>query len=62
MASVFSTLDVLATNQNKLDEVLATLADAQIRTQEQFRETDKRIGDLVSGIGELIRAMQRNQN
>ena len=45
MAHVFTTLDVLATNQNRLDEALATLADAQIRTQEQFLETDKRFAE-----------------
>ena len=46
---------MLATNQNKLDEALAVLADAQIRTQQQFLETDRRIASLVSAISELIR-------
>jgi hypothetical protein len=49
------TLDVLATNQNRLDEALVTLADAQLRTQQQFRDTDERIARLVSGTQEQFR-------
>jgi hypothetical protein len=62
MAHVVATLDVLATNQNHLDEALATLADAQIRTQEQFRETDARISNLTSAIGQLIAEMRSKAN
>ena len=40
MAHVVSTLDRLATNQVELDNALSTLADAHIKTQLQFRETD----------------------
>ena len=57
MAHVVSTLDRLATNQVELDNALSTLADAHIKTQLQFRETDARIDRLVLGIGEFIRAM-----
>jgi hypothetical protein len=32
------------------------LAEAQIKTEERFRETDQRVAALVSAIGELIRA------
>jgi len=69
MAHVVATLDVLATNQNHLDEALATLADAQInltdaqiRTQEQFRDTDARISNLTSAIGQLIAEMRSKAN
>lgn len=58
---IYEMLDVMATNQNRLDDVLATLADAHIKTQEQFRETDRRIADLVSGIGEFIRKMDERR-
>jgi chromosome segregation ATPase len=54
MAHVVATLGVLATNQNHLDEALVTLTEAQIRTQEQFRDTDTRISNLASAIGQLI--------
>jgi hypothetical protein len=64
MAHVVSTLDRLATNldrlasnQIELDSALSTLADAHIKTQLQFRETDARIDRLVLGIGDLIRVM-----
>jgi hypothetical protein len=69
MAHVVATLDVLATNKNHLDEALATLADAQvnfaqaqIRTQEQFRDTDARISNLASAIGQLIQEMRSKAN
>jgi hypothetical protein len=66
---IYEMLDLMASNQNRLDDALATLADAHIRTQEQFletdrrmAETDRRIADLVSGIGEFIRKMDQRQN
>jgi chromosome segregation ATPase len=69
MARVVATLDTLATNQNRLDEALVTLAEAQIRTeerfnrnQEQFRETDARIANLTSAIGQLIVEMRSKAN
>ena len=69
MAHVVATLDVLATNQNHVDEALATLADsqtrlneAQIRTQEQFRDTDARIASLTSAIGQVIAEMRSKAN
>ena len=53
---------VLAEKQAKLDDVLVLLTEAQIKTEEhfqevgqRFRETDERIGKLVSAIGELVR-------
>jgi len=62
MAHVVATLDALATNQNHLDEALVTLTEAQIRTQEQFRETDARISNLTSAIGQLIAEMRSRAN
>jgi septal ring factor EnvC (AmiA/AmiB activator) len=80
MAHVVTTLDILATNQNRLDEALSTLAEshirlheAQIRTQQQMAETDRRISDLGAetdrrianltvAIGELIRKMDSSVN
>ncbi len=59
---VGATLDVLATNQNHLDEALATLAEAQIRTQEQFRDSDARISSLASAICQLIAEMRSKAN
>ena len=56
---VVATLDVLATNQNRLDEALVTLAGAQQQqfrdTKELFRQTDERIARLVSGTQEQFR-------
>ncbi|HLK62911.1 MAG TPA: hypothetical protein VKU19_05705 [Bryobacteraceae bacterium] len=62
-------VEVLADNQNRLDEALVVLTEAQIETQKQFRETerrfretderfrqsDERINALVSAIGEWFR-------
>lgn len=69
LAHVVATLDVLATNQSHLDEALSTLAEshiklneAQIRTQQQFVDTDRRISNLASAIGELIRQMKARAN
>jgi peptidoglycan hydrolase CwlO-like protein len=69
MAHVVATLDTLATNQNHLDETMTILAeshiklsDAQIRTQRQFEDTDRRIASLTSAIGELIQQMKSRTN
>ena len=44
-------LDTLATNQNHLDEALGYVGpESEIRTQEQFRDTDARISNLVGAI------------
>lgn len=69
MAHIVATMDLLATNQNRLDDALATMAEshiklteAQIRTQQQFAETDRRIANLTSAIGELIQQMKSRAN
>jgi predicted nucleic acid-binding Zn-ribbon protein len=38
----------------ELADMVKMLMAAQIKTEEQFRETDKRIPTMVSAIGELI--------
>jgi chromosome segregation ATPase len=62
-------IEVLAEKQAKLDDVLVLLTEAQIKTEERFRETDERfrrtderlsqtderIDKLVSAIGEMLR-------
>jgi hypothetical protein len=58
MAHVAATPDVIATNQNQLDDALVTLAEARIRTQEQFGDTDARISNLASTIGQLTAEMR----
>jgi chromosome segregation ATPase len=62
LSHIVATLDTLATNQNHLDEALVTLTEAQIRNQEQFRETDARISNLASAIGQLIGEMRSRAN
>jgi hypothetical protein len=54
----------LGTRVTRLEESMTEMADmvkvlmaAQIKTEEQFRETDKRIATLASAIGELIGRM-----
>ena len=54
-------VDRIADKTDKRDGALAALIEAQIRTEERFRETDKRfvetgdrIDKLVSAIGEFI--------
>ncbi|MGH9719717.1 MAG: hypothetical protein ACRD8O_05855 [Bryobacteraceae bacterium] len=53
-----------ANTQNiaRLDDVMATLAEAQIRTQERFMQTDDRIDKLVSAIGEFLRRNNGGQH
>jgi anti-sigma factor ChrR (cupin superfamily) len=65
MGRAFNAIEALADKQAKLDDVLATLTEAQIKTEERlqetgerFRETGERIDKLVSSIGELIRSRQ----
>ena len=62
-------IEVLAEKQARLDDVLVLLTEAQIKTEERFRETDERfrrtderlsqtderIDKLVSAIGEMLR-------
>jgi hypothetical protein len=55
-------MGVLAEKQAKLDDVLVVLTEAQIKTEERFRETDQRFRDtdariekLVVAIGEFLR-------
>src|ERR1700690_133849 len=55
-------IEALAGRQAKLDDVLTLLAEAQIKTQQefqkteqQFQKTDLRIEKLVSAIGEFLR-------
>jgi hypothetical protein len=62
-------MGVLAEKQARLDDVLVVLTDAQIKTEERFRETDQRfretdqrfrdtdarIEKLVVAIGEFLR-------
>jgi hypothetical protein len=52
----------LAEKQERLDDVVVLLTEAQIKTEERFQEaakrskqTDARIEKLVSAIGEFIR-------
>ena len=45
----------LAEKQEKLDDVLVLLTEAQIKTEERFQKTDARIEKLVSAIGDLLR-------
>ncbi len=51
----WNAIEALADKQAKLDDSLATLTEAQIKTEERFQRTDERIDTLVSAIGELIR-------
>jgi len=55
-------IELLAEKQARLDDVLVLLTEAQIKTEERFRETDERfrqtderIDKLVSAIGEMLR-------
>jgi hypothetical protein len=62
MQRAFASIDALAEKQAKLDDLAVLLVEAQIKTEERFRETDHRfketdarIDKLVSAIGEFIR-------
>jgi hypothetical protein len=55
-------LDAVAANQNKLNQALVTLTDAQISQHQRGREMDQRNERLVSGIGELVREMRERRN
>jgi hypothetical protein len=49
-------LNEVALRMGELTMRMNDLAEAQIKTEERFRETDQRVAALVSAIGELIRA------
>jgi len=62
MGRAFTAIEALADKEAKLDDLLATLTEAQIKTEERFRRTDERfqrtderIDKLVSAIGEMLR-------
>jgi galactokinase len=55
MGRAFTAIEALADKEARLDDLLATLTEAQIRTEERFQRTDERIDKLVSAIGEMLR-------
>jgi chromosome segregation ATPase len=56
----WTAIEALAEKQARLDDALVTLADAQIKTEQRFRETDARIEKLVVAIGEFLRNGRQN--
>ncbi len=48
----WAAIEALADKQERLDDVLVVLAEAQVETEKRFRETDARIDKLVSAVGE----------
>jgi predicted nucleic acid-binding Zn-ribbon protein len=52
MLRVFTALDALTEKEKKLDDVLVLLTEAQIATQQQFQETDRRIEALAQKLTE----------
>lgn len=50
----------LAERQTQLDDVLVTLADAQIKTQEQLRELVRQNGENARQIAENTRGIAEN--
>jgi len=46
ISHIYEMLDAMATNQNRLDEALVTLTDAQIALHQHGRETDERIENM----------------
>ena len=75
MSRAFNAIEALADKEEKLDDAIALILEAQIKTEHRFKETadhlretdkqlrtlgqetDARIRDLTSAIGELIRRM-----
>jgi hypothetical protein len=49
---VWTVMESLADKEARLDDALTVLVDAQIKTQERFRETDARIADLTRSMKE----------
>jgi hypothetical protein len=62
ISHIYEMLDAVAANQNKLNQALVTLTDAQISQHQRGREMDQRNERLVSGIGELVREMRERRN
>jgi hypothetical protein len=46
-ASAWRAIDALTDKETRLDEALATLIDAQIKTEHRFRETDERFREVA---------------
>jgi hypothetical protein len=66
MKRAFNAIEALADKEEKLDDAITLLLEAQAKTHEHLREIDKgshdrdraldeRVDKLVSAIGELIR-------
>ena len=49
-------------NRQRLDEALSRLTEAQIGTEDQFRETASRTANLTNVIGHLIVEMRSRPN
>jgi chemotaxis regulatin CheY-phosphate phosphatase CheZ len=69
MNRAWNAIGALAEKQEKLDESLAVLVEAQIRNQElfaksdaRFAQLDERIQDLVRAIGDYIRTRDGKTN
>lgn len=61
MGRAFNAIEALADKQARLDDVITTLTEAQIKldlaSRERDRALDARVDKLVTAIGEFIRRM-----
>ncbi len=59
MQHVLGVLDRVTANQEELDKAMVTLVDAQIKTQEQFRDTDRRLRETDQRLRETNDLLQQ---
>ena len=59
MGRAFNAIEALADKQARLDDVIALLTEAQIKSEERSIRTDTGIEGLVGAIGELIQRLPR---
>jgi predicted transcriptional regulator len=63
MGRAFTAIEVLAEKQEKLDDVLVLLTEAQIKTQERFKETADRLRETDQHLREIDqRSRERDRN
>jgi predicted nucleic acid-binding Zn-ribbon protein len=59
MSRAEKNIEEITQKHAELDDMVKVLMAAQIKTEERFQETDRRIATLVSAIGESISRMRQ---
>ena len=61
MRRAFTPIESLTEKENKLDDVLVLLTEAQIATQQSFQETDRRFAETDARIDRLVESQMQTE-